>query len=106
MSPAPFPLCCESRNFYEHDAEVFLLSLAHRIEEIESDREFRVDIEVRLIRNDKRMQVCSALVLFPRIDNFLFNKSENEQHLRVRHDVVLVCEQALKIEVYKVSIRL
>ena len=58
-----------------------------------------------LIRNDKRMQVCSALVFLPRIDNFLFDKPEHEQHLGVRHDVVLVCEQTLKIEVYKVCVR-
>ena len=86
-------------------AVVLSYSLAHRIEEIERDREFRVDIEVRLVRNDKRMQVCSSLVFLSRVYDLLFNKSENEQHLRVRNDVVFVRKQTLEIKVYKVSVR-
>ena len=61
---------------------------------------------MRLVRDDERMQVCPALILLPRIDNFLFDKTEDKQHLRVCHDVVLVRKQALKIEVNQVCVRL
>src|SRR5699024_3177317 len=87
-------------------AVVLSYSLAHRIEEVERDGEFRVDIQVRLVRNDERSQMRSALVSLSCIDNFLLNETENKQHLRVRYDVVLVRKQALEIEVYKVCVRL
>ena len=56
------------------------------------------------VGDNERPQVSSALVRFSRIDDFLFDKTENKQHLRVRHRIVLIRKKRLKIEVDKVCI--
>ena len=59
---------------------------------------------MRLVGDDKRSQIFPALVRFPCIDDFLLYKTENKQHLRVRHGVILVCKQRLKVKVYQVGV--
>ena len=59
---------------------------------------------MRLVRDDKRSQILSAFVCFPCVDDFLLNKTENKQHLRVGYGVILVCKQRLKVKVYQIGI--
>ena len=59
---------------------------------------------MRLVSDDKRSQVLPALVRFPCVNDFLFYKTENKQHLRVRYGVILVSKQRLKVKVYQVGV--
>ena len=54
---------------------------------------------MRLVADDHRVQILPVPVHFPRIDDFLLDKPEHEQHLCVCHDIVFVRKQALKVKI-------
>ena len=59
---------------------------------------------MRLVRDDKRSQVLPAFVCFPCVDDFLLNKTENKQHLRVRYGIVFIRKQRLKVKINQVGV--
>ena len=59
---------------------------------------------MRLVSDNKRSQILSAFVRFPCVDDFLLDKTENKQHLRVGYGVILVCKQRLKVKVNQIGI--
>ena len=60
---------------------------------------------MRLVADNHCVQVFPVSVHLPCVDNLLLDKPEHQQHLRVRHDVVLVRKQALKVKVYDARVR-
>ena len=58
-----------------------------------------------LVADDHRVQIFSVSVKLSCVDDFLLDKPEHQEHLRVRNDIVLICKQALKVKIYDARVR-